>query len=31
MRFIKVSLIKFIQELIVVVGGVISYIRWEVF
>ena len=31
MRFIKVSLIKFIQEFIVVVGGVISYIRWEVF
>ena len=30
MRFIKVSLIKFIQEFIVVVSGVISYIRWEV-
>ena len=30
MQFIKVSLIKFIQEFIVVVSGVISYIRWEV-
>ena len=31
LRFIKVSLIKFIQEFIVVVGGGISYIRWEIF
>ena len=30
-RFIKVSLIKFIQEFIVVIGGGISYILWEVF
>ena len=28
--FIKVSLIKLIQEFIVVVGGGISYVRWEV-
>ena len=27
----KVSLIKFLQEFIVVVGGGISYINWEVF
>ena len=31
MQFIEVYLIKFIQELIVVAGGVISYIPWEVF
>ena len=30
MWFIKVSLIKFIQKFIVVVGGSISYIPWEV-
>ena len=30
LRFIKVSLIQFIQKLIVVVGGSISYIRREV-
>ena len=29
LRFIKVSLIKFIQEFIVVVGDVVSYICWE--